>query len=31
VKAFQQMHGIASDGKANPETVAAIEQALATA
>ncbi len=31
VKAFQQTHGLEADGKANPLTVAAIEQALAAA
>ena len=28
VKAFQQVHGISADGKINPQTIAAIEQAL---
>jgi len=29
VKAFQQAHGIAPDGRATPETLAAVDQALA--
>jgi putative chitinase len=31
VKAFQQAHGLNADGKASPQTIAAIEQALAPA
>jgi len=31
VKAFQQAHGLEADGKVGPQTVTAIEQALATA